>query len=42
MCQMLLHHVNWEFLSNLSKIPNLHGEKHLTHEILYVKENLVA
>ena len=27
MCQMFFHHVNWEFLSNLSKIPNLHGNE---------------
>ena len=33
MCQMYLDRVNWKFLTNLSKNPNLHGQKHLIHEI---------
>ena len=31
--QMSFDCVNEEFSTNLSKIPNLHGEKHLTHKI---------
>ena len=33
MCQMYFDRVNDRYLINLSKNPNLHGQKHLTHEI---------
>ena len=32
MCQMYFNRVNEEFLTNLSKNPNLHSQKHLTYE----------
>ena len=34
MCQMYFDRVNDEFLTNLSKNPNLHGQKkHLTYDV---------